>query len=652
MSDAITEWLKPKATQKQTAPGGSNHTTPQNRRQQQRKDQDDRERARQARERELCDYLGRIFAAPQGGDRDVGAAVVNFVLSSFRSRDSVYRLAEKMKAATTSEGSLRNPDAFGVTGTDSPADIFLTRLACWDTSFFLDVLLYKLHAGRDGARVARMHRGLLEHEGIDLRARAKALGKAAGYEDEPRASSTGRYEKVRVIDRQLAATLLRELRDPIIRETEGGKALWAFANPSTDVLFGSALQPVKTEKAECAPTEWELARQRLGTWWAEHVDQSAPLPSPAEVRQIFVSNLASMKSIEMQVLHKFSGEDGQNPVGPLVAKGDALYGIATGGKYKAGVVFRMAPDGSDYGILHTFVGGKAHPSEPSSLVAGPADWLYGVCKMPRADFHSGDHAILFRVKTDGNGFEMVPMSNTEQPSLKGLGLYHGDEKGIYGVFGASYMGGRENLGQLLRISPDGQQELFGIEDKALGSFNLASDGHFYGIAYDAKSSSGDSVYHIRPDGSDGKIIHTFAGAPLDIDRADGPPVLIGGKLFGKGRSGSKDVMYELPAEGGEVKLYPFETRSLYAIALFAGPEGRLMGAIPLDHNGTRYELARFDHGQWKQMKSLATGGWIKTMQMLGNSELAGTVSGSTYGSGSLISVALAAESAPGVARRK
>ena len=229
------------------------------------------------------------------------------------------------------------------------------------------------------------------------------------------------------------------------------------------------------------------------------------------------------------------------------------------------------------------------------------------------------------------------MENGEQPHLKGLGLYYGDEKGnVYGIVGSL---NRENRGQLLRITPDGNQELFGIEGKELGPFSAGSNGYFYGVEYHSNTTG---IYRIRPDGSDGKIIHTFAGPPLDVDYVTEPPVLVGSTLFGRGQAGSDPVVYEIPAAGGEMSLHKFDDRRHMPVVLFDGPGQQLMAAIPTDHNGNQQALAHFSNGKWEQTRPLRSGGRLESMQVYENAKVIGTVSGSTYGSGLLISVALAA----------
>jgi uncharacterized repeat protein (TIGR03803 family) len=82
------------------------------------------------------------------------------------------------------------------------------------------------------------------------------------------------------------------------------------------------------------------------------------------------------------VLHKFSGVDGGNPIGGLIRDtAGNLYGTTfDGGKYGGyfgdGVVFRLAPDGTER-VLHSFAGGSDGKWPEAGLLEDKAGNLYG-----------------------------------------------------------------------------------------------------------------------------------------------------------------------------------------------------------------------------------------------------------------------------------
>ncbi len=82
------------------------------------------------------------------------------------------------------------------------------------------------------------------------------------------------------------------------------------------------------------------------------------------------------------VLHNFSGVDGGNPIGGLIRDtAGNLYGTTFGGgKYGGyfgdGVVFKLAPDGTER-VLHSFAGGSDGKWPGAGLIKDKAGNLYG-----------------------------------------------------------------------------------------------------------------------------------------------------------------------------------------------------------------------------------------------------------------------------------
>ncbi len=64
---------------------------------------------------------------------------------------------------------------------------------------------------------------------------------------------------------------------------------------------------------------------------------------------------------DFQTIHSFSGPDGANPEGSLLAIGSTLYGTTSGPRTgqpldNTGTVFSIGADGGDFQVLHTFTG--------------------------------------------------------------------------------------------------------------------------------------------------------------------------------------------------------------------------------------------------------------------------------------------------------
>lgn len=114
----------------------------------------------------------------------------------------------------------------------------------------------------------------------------------------------------------------------------------------------------------------------------------------------------------LTVLHSFKGRlsDGEGPSGLVGDAAGNLYGTTSGGGASDdGTVFKLAPDGNGFGVLHSFAGGSngAHPTAP--LVADGAGTLYGTTLLGgRLDCGRGDGCgTLFRLAPDGTEFRVL-----------------------------------------------------------------------------------------------------------------------------------------------------------------------------------------------------------------------------------------------------
>ena len=103
------------------------------------------------------------------------------------------------------------------------------------------------------------------------------------------------------------------------------------------------------------------------------------------------------------VLHSFSGDDGAGgyPAAGLTDGGDGfLYGTTTGGAMGTGVVYKMAPDGTGFTVLHTFSAGE----EPlCGLTVGGDGFFYGTT------FYGGDNSVglVYKISPDGKTFTIA-----------------------------------------------------------------------------------------------------------------------------------------------------------------------------------------------------------------------------------------------------
>ena len=83
----------------------------------------------------------------------------------------------------------------------------------------------------------------------------------------------------------------------------------------------------------------------------------------------------------MTLLHSFAGNDGNAPSASLISDASGnLYGTTmNGGPKNLGVVFRLAPDGTET-VLHTFSGGNDGATPYANLIMDKKGNLYGTAE--------------------------------------------------------------------------------------------------------------------------------------------------------------------------------------------------------------------------------------------------------------------------------
>lgn len=102
------------------------------------------------------------------------------------------------------------------------------------------------------------------------------------------------------------------------------------------------------------------------------------------------------------VLHSFVGSDGAGPTGLDIDAAGNLYGTAQSGGTACtgagcGTVFKLAPDGT-YTLLHTFAGGSDGSFPNAGPVLGLSGNLYGTTAGGGGDCNCG---VVFRIAPDG-----------------------------------------------------------------------------------------------------------------------------------------------------------------------------------------------------------------------------------------------------------
>ena len=253
-----------------------------------------------------------------------------------------------------------------------------------------------------------------------------------------------------------------------------------------------------------------------------------------------------------QVLRLFTQTDGMWPYDSLLLSGSTLYGLnAYGGSASGwsgkGTIFRMDTNGSDFQVLRTFAGGASDGWGPHGSFFLSGTTLYATTPMGG----SNNLGTVFKINTDGTEFQILhhfignpggganPFAVT--PVSSGPLL-----------FGLTMAGGSNNCGTIFSINTNGAgfnllHNFTGSTNgqKPFGSLTL-SGSTLYGVTSDEDTGTDGTIFSIKTDGTGFRVLHRFNGT----DGRDpwGTLLLIDNSLYGMtslGGSNNLGVIFAL-----------------------------------------------------------------------------------------------------------
>ncbi len=208
------------------------------------------------------------------------------------------------------------------------------------------------------------------------------------------------------------------------------------------------------------------------------------------------------------VLTRFSGGDGSRPYAGLVLDGNRLYGTTSGGGNSGyGTVFAVNTDGSGYTVLTHFTGG-ADGGNPFGRLALAGDTLYGTAEYGGA---SGC-GVVFKVNTDGSGYQVLKDFNEEDGKFPGAGLLLDGNT----LYGRASQGGSSGCGTLFKLNTDGSGFSVLMNFTNVGGTDpwpglILSGGKLYGTIDSGGSIGGGAVFKVNTDGSGYQELESFGG---------------------------------------------------------------------------------------------------------------------------------------------
>ncbi len=315
---------------------------------------------------------------------------------------------------------------------------------------------------------------------------------------------------------------------------------------------------------------------------------------------LFVLTLVVQASAQTySILYMFQGQsDGGFPTGGLYrdASGN-LYGITdTAGNrndcndYGCGTVYKLNTSGN-LTVLHTFTGGvDGWPGGTwGSLIPDQNGNLYGVASTGGLR----NNGTIFRIAPSGEGFTVVHTFPSRPNDGEGpqFTLFRDPATGL--MYGTTFNGGAQSYGAVYVLTragagSDAVLHSFGYSDGAFPQGSVAEDssGHLYGTAGQGGSSGCGVVYKMTNIGTGYTVLHNFTCAPDGY--FPGSVVLDAqGNIYGGTSSGGDvqtcpfygcGIIYKISPSGQETILHTFHgTEGAVPNELMWGADGNLWG---------------------------------------------------------------------------
>ncbi len=236
------------------------------------------------------------------------------------------------------------------------------------------------------------------------------------------------------------------------------------------------------------------------------------------------------------VLHHFgaTAQDGKTPKSRLLLASDGfLYGTTeAGGTADGGTIFRVAPGGANYEVLHRFQSATDGRTPDFGLVEGPEGWLYGVT----ATGGPGGLGTVYRFRPTDRQFVVL---HTFQTQTRGLGYrpsalaFSPDRTKLWGT---TLSGGTNDGGVFFQLNPQGGgYQVVGEPQGSIagrflwGELTLLPDGRLISATLSGGLEQAGSLMSWNPINGQAEVLHAFQPGGSDartpsadlIEGADG-----------------------------------------------------------------------------------------------------------------------------------
>lgn len=286
----------------------------------------------------------------------------------------------------------------------------------------------------------------------------------------------------------------------------------------------------------------------------------------------------------LQVIHSFgvTQDDGITPYGNLIMdEAGNLYGTTSSGLKSPGIVYKLAPDGTET-VLHAFAGPPDDGRTPvSGVVMDREHNLYGVTMFGGRN----DQGTLFKIAPDGT-YSLPYMFGVQgrYPAAGPVGIVLDGHGGVFGIA----QGGRLGWGVVFRLVGDVLDVLHEFTNGDDGGYPgggllLDAEGNLYGTTQFAGPYGGGVAFRVTKAGAF-SIVYSFKGQSDGADPvcqliADSNGVLYGTTRYGGGLANAGTV-FSLTPSGEERVLHGFRPR--------LGDGMNPLGGLVMDNDGKLY----------------------------------------------------------------
>ena len=362
---------------------------------------------------------------------------------------------------------------------------------------------------------------------------------------------------------------------------------------------------------------------------------------------------------DFRIVHSFgSGQhtDGSEPAGSLLVVGGVIYGTtAFGGANDQGTIYSLA-DGGNFSILHSFASDPVDGEVPHSGLAVVSGGLAGTT-LGGGVTHLG---TAFSIQPDGSGYKQVfsfgavnhdgwyPASGVIDVGGKLYGTT--SSGGLTGAWGTVYSINKDGSGEQLLHEFD-----FDTGDGVFPSALVEAGGVLFGCTQQGGTLTYGTIFSINTDGSGYKTLHNFAGAPTD-GWAGSALVLIDGALYGvspSGFNGGAGTVFSIRPDGSDYRIlhafadYPDGgvplklvnvNGVLYGVTAFGGAGGR--GTVFSIHvDGSGYQRV-YDFLGATSLLQVSDGSWPVELIFSGGRLFGATQLGGLHDQGEVFSLGL------------